>query len=105
MVSAFASGRQALLLHGSRDLVHQPYRERACPLLPALAGLAGWGGVCSVTLSGAGPSVLLVLESGADEAAARAAVKEAGGDLVAEVVFAKIAGGAVCDGSNVTKVL
>ncbi len=95
LVSAFALDQPSLLLPGSRDLMHQPYRESACPLLPSLAGLAGREGICSVTLSGAGPSVLLILDRSADAEAVQALVRETGGDLLSETILATIAGGAV----------
>ena len=64
LVAAFAQGRPELLLEATRDRLHQPYRSEVCPLLPALLPLVGNDGIYSVTLSGAGPSVLLI--SGAD---------------------------------------
>lgn len=62
LVSAFAQGRPELLAVATRDRLHQPFRALACPLLPALLPLAGSGGIYSVTLSGAGPSVLLIAD-------------------------------------------
>jgi homoserine kinase len=63
LVSAFAQGRPELLRVATRDFVHQPYRMEACPLLPRLMELAGEPGFYSVTLSGAGPSVLLIADA------------------------------------------
>ncbi len=60
LTAAFASGRADLLRLATRDRLHQPYRMELCPLLPALLPLAGSHGVMSVTLSGAGPAVLLL---------------------------------------------
>ncbi len=62
LTAAFALGRGDLLQTATADRMHQPYRERACPLLPRLLPLAGSAGILSVTLSGAGPSVLLLVE-------------------------------------------
>lgn len=93
LVSAFALDRPDLLLVGTQDRLHQPYRQTACPLLGALLPLAGQDGIASVTLSGAGPSVLLILERGAEIAKVRASLERAGGELVAEVVEACICGG------------
>jgi homoserine kinase len=59
---AFAQGRGDLLRVAMRDRIHQPYRERICPLLPRLLPLAGQNGVLGAALSGAGPAVLLVIE-------------------------------------------
>ena len=63
LTAAFALRRADLLPLAAEDLLHQPYRMEICPLLPALLPLAGKAGVLSVTLSGAGPAVL-VLYSG-----------------------------------------
>lgn len=93
LVAAFALDKPELLVRGTRDAIHQPYRERACPLLPALAGMAGREGVCSVTLSGAGPSVLLILNDQADEQSIRHQVEERTGDLLAELLGSGICGG------------
>ena len=60
LTAAFALRRGDLLPLATVDAVHQPYRMEICPLLPALLPLAGRGGILSVTLSGAGPSVLLL---------------------------------------------
>jgi homoserine kinase len=61
LTAAFAFGRADLMQLATKDRLHQPYRMQLCPLLPALLPLAGAHGVLSVTLSGAGPSVLLLI--------------------------------------------
>ncbi len=63
LTAAFAQGRGDLLGRAMRDRMHQPYRSAACPLLPRLLPLAGRSGILGVALSGAGPSVLLILEA------------------------------------------
>jgi homoserine kinase len=60
LTAAFALGRADLMPLATQDRLHQPYRMQLCPLLPALLPLAGRHGVMSVTLSGAGPAVLLL---------------------------------------------
>ncbi|HEX3939903.1 MAG TPA: homoserine kinase [Acidobacteriaceae bacterium] len=78
LTAAFALARPDLVTRAMEDTLHQPYRMELCPLLPALLPLAGSNGVLSVTLSGAGPSVLLLcsglkaLEALRQEIAARA---------------------------------
>jgi homoserine kinase len=67
LTAAFALGRGDLMAIATRDRLHQPYRMELCPLLPALLPLAGQHGVLSVTLSGAGPSVLLLMQGPAGE--------------------------------------
>lgn len=79
LTAAFAQGRGDLLARAMEDRMHQPYRSPACPLLPLLQPMAGNHGVLGVALSGAGPSVLLILESGYEDAA-----KEAVGKILRE---------------------
>ena len=67
LVAAFAQDRPDLLQMGTRDRMHQPFRSAVCPLLPALLPLAGMDGIYSVTLSGAGPSVLLIADPSRSE--------------------------------------
>jgi homoserine kinase len=77
LTAAFAQGRGDLLARAMDDRMHQPYRAAACPLLPRLLPLAGKHGVLGVALSGAGPSVLLVLESAGRFEQANIAVQNA----------------------------
>lgn len=63
LTAAFASGRPDLIAESMRDRIHQPYRSQVCPLLPKLLPLSGTEGVLGVALSGAGPAVLLLIES------------------------------------------
>ena len=60
---AFQQGRPDLLRVAMSDRIHQPYRASICPLLPALLPLVGELGIAGVTLSGAGPGVLVVVAS------------------------------------------
>lgn len=100
LVSAFALNRPELLLAGTQDRLHQPYRSAACPLLPLLLPMAGGGGVHSVTLSGAGPSVLLIVDASAEIAGVVRQVREAVGDPELEVLETKISGGASSGPAN-----
>ncbi len=59
---AFAQGRGDLLRVAMQDRIHQPYRAQMCPLLPSLLPLAGTSGILGVSLSGAGPAVLVIVE-------------------------------------------
>jgi homoserine kinase len=67
LTAAFALGRADLMQLATRDRLHQPYRAEISPLLPALLPLAGSHGVISITLSGAGPAVMLLVEEGKQE--------------------------------------
>ena len=63
LTAAFATGRGDLIAAAMRDNLHQPYRAKVCPLLPKLLPLAGRDGITGVSLSGAGPAVLLLTTS------------------------------------------
>ena len=62
LLAAFTQGRHDLLNSALDDRIHQPYRAQLCPLLPCLQELKGKGGVLGAVLSGAGPSVLLLVD-------------------------------------------
>lgn len=62
LVAALTQGRRELLAAALADCMHQPYRSRLCPLLPALQQLSSSEGILGVALSGAGPSVLMFLD-------------------------------------------
>lgn len=64
LTAAFATGYGELLSTAVEDRLHQPYRAEVCPLLKKLLPLSGQGDILSVTLSGAGPSVLLLMQPG-----------------------------------------
>jgi homoserine kinase len=83
---AFAQNRGDLLRVATRDRVHQPYRAAICPLLQPLLVLAGSNGILSASLSGAGPSVLVVVEDEAHRAEAETAIRRAIGGIEAELI-------------------
>ncbi|MBV9341863.1 MAG: homoserine kinase [Acidobacteria bacterium] len=62
LVAALFQGNHDLLASSLDDRLHQPWRGKLCPLLPALAELGVDDGVLGVALSGAGPSVLIFLD-------------------------------------------
>ena len=68
LAPAFAGARADLLAAATRDRLHQPWRAAICPLLDPLLPLVGQNDVLSVTLSGAGPSVLLIVRAGSTKA-------------------------------------
>jgi homoserine kinase len=74
---AFAQARGDLLRIAMRDRIHQPYRAPICPLLPRLLPLAGEQGILGVALSGAGPSVLVIVDNEESVAKATAAIRAA----------------------------
>ena len=74
---AFAQGRGDLLRIAMADRIHQPYRAPICALLPRLLPLAGAHGILGAALSGAGPAVLVILESETAVAEASHAISSA----------------------------
>jgi homoserine kinase len=74
---AFARGRGDLLRLAMQDKVHQPYRAAICPLLPLLLPLAGDHGILGASLSGAGPSVLVIVDNESSLPGAETAIRHA----------------------------
>ena len=94
LVSAFAQDRPELLQAAMSDRLHQPYREVACTLLPLLLPLAGNGGIYGVALSGAGPSVLLIVDPAMPFEPVLDAIRQAAGLQDLEILRTTIASGA-----------
>jgi homoserine kinase len=92
LVAAFALNRPGLLRTAMQDRIHQPYRSEACPLLPRLLPLAAHPGVHGVALSGAGPSVLLLLDPAFPLESIESEVRRAAADPSMELVSTSIAG-------------
>ena len=63
LTASFAAGRGEFIAEAMRDRMHQPYRSKVCPLLPRLLPLSGSNHILGVALSGAGPAVLLLVDS------------------------------------------
>jgi homoserine kinase len=95
LVSAFALDRPELLKIAMGDRIHQPYRAAACPLLPLLTPLAGELGIYGVALSGAGPSILLIVDSKVPDGPVLEAIRCAASDQTLEVLKTNIAAGAI----------
>jgi homoserine kinase len=74
---AFAQARTDLLAVAMHDRIHQPYRAHICPFLPLLLPLVGSHGILGAALSGAGPSVLVIVDSEASLPGAQAAIHAA----------------------------
>jgi homoserine kinase len=94
LVASFAQGRSDLLRTAMRDRIHQPYRMEACPLLPLLLPLTKHPSVLGVALSGAGPSVLLIVEPSAASILYEV-IRQAAGDPTLEILQTRIAPGAL----------
>ena len=74
---AFAQARGDLLRLAMQDRIHQPYRAPFCTLLPQLLPLAGEHGILGAALSGAGPSVLVIVGSAESVPEASTAIRAA----------------------------
>ena len=88
---AFAQGRGELLKAAMQDRIHQPYRAAMCSLLPRLLPLAGVAGILGVALSGAGPSVLLIVQAEEMTAAADLAQAAVEGEGRVEILQTRFA--------------
>jgi len=84
------------------DRIHQPYRADVCPLLPRLLPLAGSHGILGAALSGAGPSVLVIVEGDARLEMASAAIRGAvDGMAVPELLISRfLPDGVAITGAN-----
>lgn len=76
---AFAQARKDLLGVAMTDRIHQPYRAPICTLLPQVLPLVGRNGIIGAALSGAGPAVLVIVESERALELASAAIRSAVG--------------------------
>ncbi len=97
LTAAFATGHGELLATGVEDRLHQPYRAEVCPLLKKLLPLSGKDDILSVTLSGAGPSVLLLVQPGfRTEAAKELVLERLDGEPVEMIECSMQASAALC---------
>jgi homoserine kinase len=81
LTAAFAAGRGEFIAEAMRDRMHQPYRSKVCPLLPRLLPFSGSDSILGVALSGAGPAVLLIVESADAIESVEARVQQAVSEL------------------------
>jgi homoserine kinase len=92
LTAAFAQGRLDLLATAMQDRIHQPYRQDACPLLKSLLPLNNTPGIAGIALSGAGPSVLLVLSAEGIENEVKQRIRDLTSPTV-ELISLRIAAG------------
>lgn len=69
LVGALCEGRFDLLTVASQDVLHQPYRAKLIPGMEQVIQAAGEAGALSVTLSGAGPTVIALCNTLAEDIA------------------------------------
>jgi homoserine kinase len=68
-----AQQRYGLFWEAMRDRLHQPYRESLVPGLAEALALPRMPGLLGIALSGAGPSIVALVENNEDEIGARIA--------------------------------
>jgi homoserine kinase len=71
--AALAQQRYDLLWEAMRDRLHQPYRESLVPGLAEALALPRMPGLLGIALSGAGPSIVALVEDNDEEIGARIA--------------------------------
>lgn len=71
--AAIAQQRYELLWEAMRDRLHQPHRESLVPGLAEALALPHMPGLLGIALSGAGPSIIALVDGNEDEIAARIA--------------------------------
>lgn len=71
--AAIAQQRYDLLWEAMRDRLHQPYRESLVPGLAEALALPRTPGLLGIALSGAGPSIVALVDDNEDEVGARIA--------------------------------
>lgn len=94
--TAFIQSRADLLRVALTDRLHEPYRTSLCPLLEPMRRLAKEdNNVLGAVLSGAGPSVLLVLDAKAQRSDLEKRIDDAllQAKLSAELIFTKMTSG------------
>ncbi len=69
LLASLQAGRPAALAAALEDRLHQPYRLRLFPWMPEVAAAARAAGALGCVLSGAGPSLLAVVDGPADAVA------------------------------------
>jgi homoserine kinase len=69
LLAALQAGRLDVLGSALDDRLHQPYRLRLFPWMPAVAAAARTAGALGCVLSGAGPSLLAAVSGDADAVA------------------------------------
>jgi homoserine kinase len=74
LTAALEQGRPDLLRDAMKDCIHEPYRKSLCALLAPLQSMTGTAGIVGAALSGAGPSVLMMLDPDLSPELARDAV-------------------------------
>jgi homoserine kinase len=73
-VSALAQQRYDLLWEAMRDRLHQPQRESLVPGLAEALALSQMPGLLGIALSGAGPSIVALVDSNEEEIGDRLAI-------------------------------
>ena len=73
LTAAIAQQRYDLIWEAMRDRLHQPHRESLVPGLAEALALDAMSGLLGIALSGAGPSIVALVDDNEDEIGARIA--------------------------------
>jgi homoserine kinase len=73
LVAALCQGNLAMIRHAMKDALHQPYRAPLIPGMETILREAPRYGALGVALSGAGPTLLALVEAGSRDSDALAA--------------------------------
>lgn len=69
LVAALCTGRYDMIRHAMKDVLHQPYRSALIPGMSTILEQAADHGALGVALSGAGPTLLALVDSNSSEKA------------------------------------
>ena len=96
LATAFTQARPDLLRAALRDKLHEPYRQALCPLLEPMRRVARDDNtILGAVLSGAGPSILMILDDDAQRSRIEKKVDDAllEAKLSAELIFTEMTSG------------
>ncbi|RTE08248.1 homoserine kinase [Paenibacillus whitsoniae] len=100
LVAALATGKLGMIRHAMKDRLHQPYRASLIPGMQTLLDESGNYGALGVALSGAGPTMLALVDAESDRKTELESFLR--GTLAKEGISAKLLWLKPCDGVTAT---